>query len=445
MAPLLSWGRYPRFPQTAHPAAWPGDVPASLSAAMAGSRGRTLAYGKGRSYGDSCLAESDHVVALQGMDRVLSFDRTTGVLQAQAGLTLDALIRIALPHGWFLPVTPGTKFVTLGGALANDVHGKNHHVMGTFGRHVRRFSMLRSDTGVQEYRPGDAAGLFTATVGGLGLTGVVLSVELQLRRVASAAIDQRNIRFGGLDEFFAISAEHDAAHEYAVAWIDCLATGASAGRGHYTLGNHAAHGALEPAPPATRSMPFDPPFSLVNTVSLRAFNTLYYHRQTVRETSARVSYEPFFYPLDKLLHWNRMYGRAGFQQYQCVVPHAEARAAVAEVLRTIARSGSGSFLAVLKRCGDAVSPGLLSFPLPGVSLALDFAQHDAANRRLFTVLDGIVHEAGGRLYPAKDAHMGAAHFQRAYPAWRAVEQQRDPMLMSRFWRRVTADPTSASP
>lgn len=433
MAPLTSWGRYPKHPQAGHPVHWPSDLDTAVLAAGA----ETLAFGRGRSYGDSCLASSDHVLEMQGLDRFLSVDWATGRIFAQAGLTLDALIRTALPRGWFLPVTPGTKFVTLGGAVANDVHGKNHHVMGTFGRHVRRFLLHRAIEGVIECSQETNAELFAATIGGLGLTGVVLAVELQLRPVRSSRVEQRNIKFGNLREFFELSSLHDAHHEYAVAWIDCLATGASAGRGHYTLGNHAEDGMLEPATGKVRSMPVDPPISLVNALSLRAFNALYYGRQREKEVRSTVGYDPFFYPLDKLLHWNRMYGRAGFQQYQCVVPEADAFAVIAEVLQTIAKSGAGSFLAVLKRCGSASSPGLLSFPMPGVSLALDFAQRDVANARLFEKLDALVHDAGGRLYPAKDAHMSAAHFQRAYPAWETVERLRDPRLMSRFWRRVT--------
>ncbi len=207
--------------------------------------------------------------------------------------------------------------------------------------------------------------------------------------------------------------------------------------GRDTLGNHAEDGILDAPSTKAKSMPVDPPVSLVNGLSLRMFNALYYGRQREKEVLATVGYDGFFYPLDKLLHWNRMYGRAGFQQYQCVVPDGDAQAVIAEVLQTIARSGAGSFLAVLKRCGDAVSPGLLSFPMPGVSLALDFAQRDAADGRLFGKLDALVHEAGGRLYPAKDAHMSATHFQKAYPAWEAVERLRDRRLMSRFWQRVT--------
>ena len=414
-----------------------------MAAALASGRGGTLAFGMGRSYGDSCMAESDHVVATAGFDRVISADWDNGVIVAQPGLTLGTLIDMALPRGWFLPVTPGTKFVTLGGAVANDVHGKNHHVAGTFGCHVTRLSLLRTDEGIVECSPKTNADLFQATVGGLGLTGILLSIELQLRRVESAYVDQCAIKFGGLDEFFALSAELDTRYEYAVAWVDCLATGWQTGRGHYIVGNHATDGRLQIAAPRPKSMPVDPPFSLVNGLTLKAFNALYYHRQRAARVTSVVGYDPFFYPLDGLLHWNRMYGRGGFQQYQCVVPFADAPDAIRAVLSEIARSTSGSFLAVLKRCGGIRSPGLLSFPLEGVSLALDFAQRDAANASLFARLDALIHEAGGRLYPAKDAHMGAAHFQKAYPAWPRVEALRDRHLQSRFWKRVTQQATTS--
>jgi FAD/FMN-containing dehydrogenase len=434
---LLSWGRYPRYLQNPHPVHWPDDVSQVLAAIAAAGQGAALAFGCGRSYGDSCLAESDHVVSTRGMDRVLAADWETGVILAQSGLTLADLVRIALPRGWFLPATPGTKFVTLGGAVANDVHGKNHHVMGTFGRHVSRLLMYRSGEGVVQCSPSQRPDLFAATVGGLGLTGVILAVELQLRRVASSEIEQRSIRFGGLDEFFALSQAHDASHEYTVAWVDCLAGGKNAGRGHYIAGNHAQEGSLELASPGGLRVPIDPPFSLVNSFSLRAFNTLYYHRQRKKEVANRVGYDPFFYPLDRLRQWNRMYGRAGFQQYQCIVPQQHGREVISAVMQEIAQSGTGSFLAVLKQCGELSSPGLLSFPLHGVSLALDFPQRNQVNKRLFKTLDALVHEAGGRLYPAKDAHMTATHFKQAYPEWEKVEALRDHQLLSRFWKRVT--------
>ncbi|MBB1077549.1 FAD-binding oxidoreductase [Rhodoferax sp. 4810] len=437
MAKVLSWGRYPQHPQTPHSVHWPDDAAKGVAAISSLGHGGTLAFGYGRSYGDSCLAESGHVLAMQSMDRVLAADWDTGVVLAQAGLTLAELIRIALPRGWFLTVTPGTKFVTLGGAVANDVHGKNHHVMGTFGRHIKSLSMYRSDSGTVQCSPSNRPDLFSATVGGLGLSGVILTVELQLRRVVSSEINQNTIRFGGFDEFFQLSQAHDASHEYTVAWVDCLASGKQAGRGHYIAGNHAENGHISVASSGGLRMPFDPPFSLVNSLSLRAFNTLYYHRQTRKEVADLVGYDPFFYPLDRLQNWNRMYGSAGFQQYQCVVPQQDGPKVIRAVMQQISKSGAGSFLAVLKQCGAIESPGLLSFPLHGVSLALDFPHHDLTNQRLFSKLDALVNEAGGRLYPAKDAHMSAMHFKQAYPQWEKVEALRDPQILSRFWKRVT--------
>jgi FAD/FMN-containing dehydrogenase len=437
MAFLQSWGRFPHQPQTPHAVHWPEDVPLRLTEIAMQTASGALAFGCGRSYGDSCLAASSHVLAMQPMNRILDANWETGVIVAQAGLTLADLIQIALPHGWFLPVSPGTKFVTLGGAVANDVHGKNHHVMGTFGRHVKNLLMHRSEQGVVQCSPNHEPALFAATVGGLGLTGVILTVELQLRRVYASDIEQRCIRFGELGEFFELSKKYDASNEYTVAWIDCLATGKNVGRGHYITGNHAQTGSLEVAPAGGLKMPIDPSFSLVNAVSLRLFNTLYYHRQRVKEVSKIASYNSFFYPLDGLLHWNKMYGKAGFQQYQCVVPPKNGREVIQALLQEISRSGTGSFLAVLKQCGAITSPGCLSFPMEGVSLALDFPERQQINGRLFDRLDALIAEAGGRLYPAKDAHMQGAHFKKAYPQWEKVEALRDPQLLSQFWKRVT--------
>ena len=437
MAQLLSWGRYPRYPQAPHAVRWPEDVSAGFASIATLGHESTLAFGCGRSYGDSCLAESGHVLAMQGMNRVLAADWERGIIFAQSGLTLNELIHIALPHGWFLPVTPGTKFVTLGGAVANDVHGKNHHVMGTFGRHVKQLVLQRSDEDVIECSMTQRPDLFAATVGGLGLTGVILAVQIQLRRVKSSQIEQKSIRFGGLDEFFELSRDMDASHEYSVAWIDCLASGKNTGRGHYLAANHVDNGTLTLASSGGSNVFITPPFSLVNSMSLRAFNTLYYHRQREKNVSTIVGYDSFFYPLDRLKHWNRMYGPAGFQQFQCVVPQQVAGEVIRSIIQHISRSGTGSFLAVLKQCGDMPSPGLLSFPLHGLSLALDFPQQDTLNERLFAKLDALVHEAGGRLYAAKDAHMSSEHFKQAYPDWVKVEALRDKKILSHFWKRVT--------
>ncbi len=435
---LLSWGRYPRFPQQPTTPAWREGVDDSL-AALRQRHGHTLAFGNGRSYGDSCLAASHHVVHMRELDRFIHVDWANGRIRAEAGVTIGELIAVALPRGWFPPVTPGTQFATLGGAVANDVHGKNHHVRGTLGRHVRALGIHRSEDGYRELRPTDSAPeLFQATIGGLGLTGIIVWVELQLQRVTSPAIKAKTYRFRTLEEFLTLSEEYDPAHEYSVAWVDCLAPRRSRGRGLLTVGDHSATGAsiIGSTPRSRMTVPMDAPAWLLNAWSVRAFNALTYHRPRRLARAVDVPWHSFFYPLDRLRDWNRLYGRRGFQQFQCVVPTEAAAHVLAEALARIHRSSTGSMLAVLKRCGDQPSPGLLSFPLPGISLALDFPQRGKTTNVLLSELDAIVHDAGGRLYPAKDAHMSPRDFRKAYPEWSRVESQRDPALLSQFWRRV---------
>jgi FAD/FMN-containing dehydrogenase len=435
---MHSWGRYPYFPQQIEQLNWRDEL-APVLTALRSSQTSALPYGNGRSYGDSCLAASDHLLQMRGVNRFISADWRQGVIRAEAGVTLEEILQVSIPRGWFLPVTPGTKFVTLGGAIANDVHGKNHHVRGTFGLYVTRFALLRSDRGLIECSPQENNELFAATIGGLGLTGIIVWLELQLMPIRASALDAINFRFENLDEFFALSDQYDPKHEYSVAWVDCVASGGALGRGHFTVGDHANAGDLALSAKRKLTMPITPPISLVNSLSLRGFNYFYYHRQRERERHFRIDYDSFFYPLDAIAHWNRLYGPRGFQQYQCVIPHPSARDAMTEILRAIAAHGAGSFLAVLKRCGEKSSPGLLSFPLPGVSLALDFPQRNALNQKLFAKLDTIVRESGGRLYPAKDAHMRGSDFRHAYPEWEKVEALRDPLLLSRFWQRVTRE------
>lgn len=435
MRTVLSWGRYPVQPQIPHDVAWRNDLRGTWSDVAAAHR-TTLAFGNGRSYGDGCLAASGHVLRTRALDRLVAADWENGVLRAEPGITLEQILDVAIPRGWMLPVTPGTKYATLGGAIANDVHGKNHHVRGTFGRYVRRFMLARGDGTTLECASDTNAGLYGATIGGLGLTGIILWAEIQLMPIRSSQIDVTSIRFGNLDAFFALSEEFDPLHEYSVAWVDCLGGREQLGRGIFMVGDHAGEGPLEVERRKKHAVPFTFPVPIFNKTTLRAFNGLYYHRQRTREVRSTVGYDRYFYPLDGLLEWNRIYGRRGFQQYQCVVPRAVARDATREMLRVIAGSGTGSFLAVLKRCGDVRSPGLLSFPMEGTSLALDFPQRDEQNRRLFSVLDTIVREAAGRLYPAKDAHMSGADFRAAYPDWEQLETLRDPALLSGFWNRV---------
>lgn len=397
-----------------------------------------LATGYGRSYGDSALNDGGIVLDARPLDRYIAFDAVRGVLECEAGASLAQILELAVPRGWFLPVTPGTRFVSLGGAIANDVHGKNHHRAGSFGRHVLELELLRSDGRVLPCSPQENADWFAATVGGLGLTGLIRRVRLQLARVPGPAIEGETIRFGRLAEFFELARESDRTHEYTVAWIDCLAGGERLGRGLFTRGNPVA-GAVPPPSRLPLRMPFTPPFSLVNRLSLRAFNALYYARQRSERQGLRCHYQPFFYPLDGILDWNRLYGPRGFYQYQCVVPPSAAPGAIAELLACIARSGQGSFLAVLKTFGELPSPGLLSFPRPGATLALDFPNLGAPTLQLLDRLDAVTRAAGGAVYPAKDARMSGGAFRQYFPKWEEFSRYLDPRFSSSFWRRVTGD------
>jgi len=433
--PLYSWGRYPQTPQHGHACAWLDELPGHMDKVIA-SHATSLPFGNGRSYGDSCLAASNEVLHMRSLDRVIAADWATGHLRVESGITLAEILALTIPRGWFLPVTPGTQFATVGGAIANDVHGKNHHLRGTFGNHVQRFGLLRHGQPELTCSLTENPELFAATIGGLGLTGVINWAQISLMPITASQIDSTVVRFANLAEFFSLSAELDHMHEYSVAWIDCLAKGADTGRGVFIVGDHARYGSLEVGQRARLQVPVTPPVSLINNLSLRAFNSAYWRLHPGQPTAKRSRYEPFFYPLDRILQWNRIYGRKGFEQYQCVIPEANAQAALHELLTAIAESGQGSFLAVLKRCGDVPSPGLLSFPMSGTSLALDFPHTTALQEVLFPRLDAIVRAAGGRLYPAKDAHMSGSDFRQAYPQWERLEALRDPSLLSRFWRRV---------
>lgn len=426
-----SWGRYPRTTADSvalidrHQPLPSGDA-------------SCLPYGNGRSYGDSCLNDGGVLLKTRGLDRFIAFDPATGELTCEAGTLLADILDLVVPQGWFLPVTPGTRFVTVGGAIANDVHGKNHHRSGTFGHHVRAFELLRSDGSRMRCSPDENAEWFAATIGGLGLTGLVTNATVQLHRIAGPWMIAENHRFADLPEFFALSDRSAADYEYTVAWIDCLATGASLGRGLFSRANHAPSCPSARPAAATRrfSVPFTPPVSMIGPLTLRLFNQFYYHRQRGKVAHATTHYEPFFYPLDAIGGWNRLYGPRGFLQYQCVVPPGVAGEAIAILLRTIAAAGVGSFLAVLKQFGEQSSPGMLSFPRPGTTLALDFPFRGPTTLDLLNRLDDVVADTGGAVYPAKDARMSGARFRQYFPQWETFSQYIDPRFSSSFWRRV---------
>lgn len=412
MTELHGWGRYPRLAAVVSEPASPFDCSASLAA------GRPLiARGMGRSYGDSALGAN--VLSTRRLDRFRAFDTGSGELACDAGVSLDEILRVALPRGWFLPVTPGTRFVSVGGAVASDVHGKDHHVNGTFGAHVREIELLLGNGERVAASPTHNADLFRATCGGMGLTGVILGVRLQLRAVASSEIVQTSRRLPGLEALLAALDTADAS-TYSVAWLD---TTDAAGRGVLLSGEHAPDGTLEVPQRKSLRVPMDAPSALLNPWTARAFNLLHYRRAPARARQDRVGLLPFFYPLDGLADWNRLYGRGGFLQYQFVVPREPGPRALREVLDTIAASGETAFLSVLKKFGPA-NDHLLSFPMEGYTLALDFKATPGVFA-LLERLDAIVLAHGGRLYLAKDARMSEATFKRSHGCWEQFEAVRE--------------------
>ncbi|TPI15948.1 FAD-binding oxidoreductase [Mesorhizobium sp. B4-1-3] len=415
----------------------PGDEAIAILKNGKASPGSLLGYGNGRSYGDSCQNDAGMVVDMRPLNRIRSFNAETGVLEADAGTLLCDIIACAAPYGFFPAVVPGTQFVTLGGAIANDVHGKNHHRRGTFGCHVEALTLLRSDGRTYRCSVTDNVRLFGATIGGMGLTGLILSASIRLLRVPSLDIMERATRFRDLGEFFDLAEVADQANEYAVAWVDQLAGSHGRGRGLLFTGNHAEHGSHAAANAGGRlSVPVQPPFNVLNRAFLTAFNAAYRWKKGKSPVPRRAGYQGFFFPLDGVRDWNRLYGPRGLFQHQSVVPEVNARRVVPALLEAARRAGQGSFLTVLKRFGGGRSPALLSFPRPGYTLTLDFPNQSERTLRLLAELDRITVEAGGAVNPYKDARMGPETFAASFPQWQRLEALRDPAFMSSFWART---------
>ena len=432
-APFESWGRYPKYNAKVVPLNWQGDFPR----VMAGVHNGALPVGMGRSYGDVCLLEGGNLLLTTGMNRLIDFDPATGLLTAEAGITLAQILDFAVPRGFFLPVTPGTKYVTLGGAIANDIHGKNHEVAGSFGCHVPSFELVRSDGTRRLCSATENPEWFAATIGGMGLTGVITWAQLRLKPIVSRLIDYQGIQFHGIDEFLDLKQRYKNA-EYNVSWVDCVSTGKNFARGIFMPGDHSKVPAeLKPSPEPKLVFPFDAPGFALNRTTVSMFNTVFFHKQLKPHVRTLQDYEPFFYPLDKVLHWNRLYGKAGLLQFQYAIPWEHAKEGTIAILHEIAKSGLASFLAVLKAFGDIPSLGMMSFPQAGIMFALDFPIKPDISFPLMKRLGDMTREFGGRLYPAKDAAMTASQFQAFYPQWQQFAKFRDPMLTSSFWERVT--------
>jgi decaprenylphospho-beta-D-ribofuranose 2-oxidase len=431
-AEVGGWGRFPMAPTDLYRPERIRSLTSVLSCADT-----VLARGLGRSYGDACYNSVGATVLTERLNRFLSFDAATGTLDCEAGVSYAEVLDTFVPRGFFPPVTPGTKFVTIGGALACDVHGKNHHVDGSFSRHVLDFDLLTAAGSIIRCSRDEHADLFRATVGGMGLTGVITRVRFTLRRMETSYISVDYERAANLDDALERLEARDAAYNYSVAWIDCLASGPSLGRSVLMRGNPATADRVRAArkrdplrgPGRQRlRVPVNAPPALLNRYSVRAFNALYYRRYPLEARDRIVHFEPFFYPLDGIGDWNRLYGRRGLVQYQFVVPPAGADA-LRDVLHLVSAAGAPAFLAVLKRFGDAAESDLLSFPRAGYTLALDLPWRGRHTEMLFRSLDEVVMEAGGRIYLAKDARMRRDLLEGMYPRlgeWRALRDRIDP-------------------
>jgi len=432
MTSYRSWAYIPRSEQIAVTPDWT-DFDFNIDAES------FLPYGNGRSYGDSCLNSKGVVIDNRSLNRFIDFDVDKGILKCESGILFSDILEVIVPHGWFLPVTPGTKFITLGGAIANDVHGKNHHKAGTFGRYILSFELKRSNNEKLLCTKEKNPDVFAATIGGLGLTGFINWAEIQLTKIPSPFLKVETTAFQGLEEFLALSKQANDKYNYSVAWLDCASGGKQFARGLFMAGNFAeCNKVSKPFQSQPKiAVPFNFPKKLINRFTIRAFNALYYHKNRLSSgKSVYQHYDAFFYPLDSIGSWNRIYGNKGFYQYQCVIPLSE-RQTMDKILSKIVDSGLGSFLAVLKEFGSLQSSGMLSFPRPGLCLALDFANRGEVTLKLIQQLDELVVKVGGAAYPAKDSQMSKKAFQSYFPSYEKFINYIDPKFSSDFWRRVS--------
>jgi decaprenylphospho-beta-D-ribofuranose 2-oxidase len=447
-AVLAGWGRYP----VAESDVYRPEKLAELAAIVCADRTPLVVRGAGRAYGDAAINSGGRVVDIERLNRMLAFDAATGTLRAEAGVTISEIIDVFLPQGYFPAVTPGTRFVTLGGAIAADVHGKNHHRDSSFGAHVSSFDLMLASGEVLRCSREENSGLFWATVGGMGLTGVIIEAEISLQAVESAYLQGELIRADNIDAAVEAFERTDQQYGYSMAWIDCASAGARLGRCVFTVGNFAPVDALPPVlrqdplstpRKAQPRVPIDFPAFALSTPTIRAFNEFIYRAQRGSRDPKLFDYQRFFYPLDSIRDWNRIYGKRGFVQYQCVWPTQESRAGLVETLEAIRARRRYPFLTVLKKFG--AQEGVMSFPMPGYTLALDFPVADGLFEFLDT-LDEMVLKRGGRVYLAKDARMRPDAFRAMYPnlaRWQQAKASADPecRFSSSLARRIGMVPS----
>jgi FAD/FMN-containing dehydrogenase len=409
-----AWGRYPRIKCERFKFYKETNLKKIIS-----SHNNLIPCGNGRSYGDSALSEN--IIDVKQKDYFINFEEESGLLHVQAGVLLSEILEHFVPKGWFLKVTPGTKLITVGGAMASDVHGKNHHAAGCFSECIKEFEIMFADGKVVTCSKEATPELFKATCGGMGLTGVILDAKIYLKKINSQFVDQTTIKTKNLKETFNAFEEYSD-KPYSVAWIDCLAKGDEIGKSLLMVGDFRDDGKLDYKVKKQKSLPFNFPLFALNNWSVRVFNWLYYRKGKERVSKQRVDIDTFFYPLDAIGHWNRIYGKNGFTQYQFILPKEASYKGLEEILTTISKSGKGSFLAVLKLYGKA-NDNWLSFPMEGYSLALDFK----IERGLFELLDKldeIVVKYEGRIYLTKDVRVSKKAFEKGYPQIDTFRQYR---------------------
>lgn len=429
---ISNWGNIPKVVNTEEKIMLWRDQPALFEKLP------VLAHGNGRSYGDVALNNNGVVISTTHLNRFMEFDAENGILMCESGCLLSDILSFCVPTGWMLPVVPGTKFITVGGAIANDVHGKNHHKRGTFGFHLKQIAVMRSTGETIQCSLTKNSEFFSATIGGIGLTGLILWAEIQLMPITSSYLSVTTQSFYGIKEFIALSNAAEKTHEFTVAWLDCQSSGKNFARGLLMKANFCSdhHFAKKPAR-QKMTAPFFMPSCLLNSFTMRTFNHLYFYSGAANQSEKIIHYDAFFFPLDAIHHWNKIYGKRGFYQYQCVVPMETGVETIMALLNKIVESKQGSFLSVLKVLGDQPSVGILSFPMPGITLALDFPNQGDKTIQLLNALDTMVIEAKGRVYLAKDARLNAAQFHAYYEKnWEKFLTHKDVGFSSSLFERV---------
>lgn len=410
MSKIANWGNYPAIEAKISEFSDEREIESLIN-----SIPELTIRGSGLSYGDASLAS--HILSSKKYNRIVRFNSELGSITVESGATLDEILKVIVPKGWFLPVTPGTKFITVGGAVAGDVHGKNHHGEGSFCQYVTHMNVMLADGSIKLCNPETNSDLFKTVCGGLGLSAIILQVTFRLKKIKTAYIRQKNIIANSLDEILERLQSFNSA-TYSVSWIDCLATGKRLGRGIIMLGEHATEeevkhrNLLKTHTQPIVSVPFFFPSFILNSTTVSAFNFLFFNKHKIGAQDSIAHYDPYFYPLDFVRNWNKLYGKRGFLQYQFVIPFEHAANGLRIILEAISKSGMGSFLTVLKALGKGENT--ISFPLPGFTLALDFPVSNAIFPFL-DKLDKIVVDLGGRIYLVKDARMASDIYWKGYP------------------------------